>query len=205
MAENPQANPPRKLRKIKRVKAQVPQGQPMNFGAPTKVNYQDPSQQSSSFFDNNGNDVIYDNNGDAENIHFITEEEMMPHDSDSLKEILQNKNVLILLMIACLIGAMLGYMSAPKSSTVAGRGLEGVVANKDVPKGRSRCGLVEPNQACVLYIMNPKTQDVSGKEFYTIAAKWTGRERYMIETSNMHYGAQRIKPGAIAQINIPAL
>lgn len=204
MAENSQANPPRKLRKIKRVKAQVPQPQPMNFGAPTKVNYQDPSQPA-SFFDNSDNDIIYDNNGDAENIHFITEEEMLPHNPDSVKEILQNKNVLILMMIACIIGLMIGYMSAPKSRSVSGRGLEGVVFNQDVPKGRSRCGLVEPNQACVLFIMNPKNQDVSGKEFYTIAAKWTGRERYMIETNNMHYGAQRIKPGAIAQINIPAM
>ena len=204
MAENLQTNQPRKIRKIKRVKVQVPQGQPMNFGTPTKVNYQDP-QQSSSFFDGTDNDIVYDNNGAAENIHFITEEDMMPHNPDSLKEILRNKNVLVLLMIASLVGLMFGYISAPKSHSVSGRGLEGVVFNQDVPKGRSRCGLVDPNQPCVLFIMNPKTQDVSGKEFYTIAAKWTGRERYMIETSNMHYGTQRIKPGAIAQINIPAL
>ena len=165
----------------------------------------EPQSQTQSFFGNGGNDVIYDNNGDAENIHFITEEEMMPHNPDSLKELLHNKNVLILLAAACLLGIMFGYMSAPKSSGVSGRGLEGVVANQDVPKGRSRCGLVELNQPCVLYIMNPKNHDVSGKEFYPIAASWTGRERYMIETSNMHYGTQRIKPGGIAQINIPSL
>jgi len=96
-------------------------------------------------------------------------------------------------------------MMAPSPQTQASRGLDGIVFNPDVPAGKSRCGLVEPHQGCVLYIMNPKNQEVTGKDFYTTAAKWTGRERYLIDTSNMHYASTRIKPGYIAQIYVPSL
>ncbi|MBR6355712.1 MAG: hypothetical protein IKR92_02550 [Alphaproteobacteria bacterium] len=208
MVEAPNSNQPRKLRKIKRVKVQ-PTNQPTSFGTPTKVNYTQSEQSSvqspDSFFADNGDNVIYDNNGEAESIHFITDAELYNEHTESIKDILMNKNVQLLMLIACLIGALLGYIAAPRSRTVAGHGLEGVVFNSDVPKGRSRCGLVEYQQPCVLYIVNPKTQEVSGKDFYATAAKWTGREAYMIEINNMHYGQQRIKPGQIAAINIPAL
>lgn len=213
MVDNaPNSNPPRKLRKIKRVKVQ-PVNEPLSFGTPTKVNYTQPEPQSEpqpvqspdSFFSESGDNVIYDNNGEAESIHFITDAELYNEHTESIKDIIQSKNVQMLMFIACLIGALIGYIAAPRSRAVSGRGLEGVVFNPDVPKGRSRCGLVEPQQPCVLYIVNPKTQEVSGKDFYTTAAKWTGREAYMIELNNMHYGQQHIKPGQIAAINIPAL
>jgi len=197
------SSPKRKLRKIKKVKLQASQ-QPMTFGMPTKVDYSQLSSSDSSFTQNE-NSIVYDNNGDAENIHFVTDDDLYRH-TDNVKDLMQNKNVLMLMFIACMVGLLFGYMSSsPKSGSVSGRGLEGVVFNPDVPKGRSRCGLVSYPQPCVLYIMNPKTQDVSGKDFYATAAKWTGREPYMIEVNNMHYGSQRIKPGNIAAINIPAL
>ncbi len=207
MADTPNSVPPRKLRKIKKIKTQ-PINQPTSFGTPTKVNYTQPEQQPSSpdsFFSDNGDNIIFDNNGEAESIHFITDAELYNEHTESMKDIIQSKNVQILMFIACLIGIILGYMVAPRSRTVTGQGLDGVVFNPDVPRGRSRCGLVEYQQPCVLYIVNPKTQEVSGKDFYTTAAKWTGREAYMIEVNNMHYGQQRIKPGQIAAINIPAL
>ena len=203
MSETPTSNAPRKLRKIKKIKVHS-SAKPLSFGTPTKVNYNQPQEQD-SFFGDNGSEVIYDNNGAAENIHFITEDELYRRNHESLRDIFQNKNVLMLIFTALMLGAMLGYMSAPKSRSVSGHGLEGVVFNQDVPKGRSRCGLVEPQQPCVFYIMNPTNQEVNGKYFYQTAAKWTRREEYMIEVNNMHYGQQRIKPGQIAAINIPAL
>ena len=95
----------------------------------------------------------------------------------------------------------LSYLSSESSK----HGLDWVVANPDVPAGRSRCGLVDSHQGCVLYLMNPEKRNVTGKDFYSVAAKWTKRERYQIETGNMHYGSKQIKPGHIAQINIPPL
>ena len=210
MVDTPNSNPPRKLRKIKKVKAQ-PINQPASFGTPAKVNFTPAETQQiagnspESFFDDNGDNIIYDNNGEAESIHFITDAELYNEHTESVKDIIQSRNVQMLMFIACIVGILLGYMFAPRSRRVTGQGLEGVVFNQDVPRGRSRCGLVEYQQPCVLYIVNPKTQDVTGKDFYATAAKWTGREAYMIEINNMHYGQQRIKPGQIAAINIPAL
>ncbi len=203
MEENQNAPKVRKLRKIKKFK---PQEQPLSFGAPTKVNASQPSSfLEDAFAEASDNNTVLDTDGDAENIHFITEEELMPQTQDSISMLLRNRTVFMLLIIAGLIGAIAGYILAPSSTTQASRGLDGVVVNKDLPAGRSRCGIAEPHQGCVLYIMNPKNQEVQGKDFYTTAAKWTNRERYLIETSNMHYSSTRIKPGYIAQINIPPL
>ncbi|MBQ7632495.1 MAG: hypothetical protein IJS88_00065 [Alphaproteobacteria bacterium] len=203
MEENQSVPKVRKLRKIKKSK---PQDQPMSFGAPTKVNYSQPdSFLEDAFNQKSGENTVFDDNGDAENIHFITEEELIPQTHDSISILLRNKTVFMLLIIAGLIGAITGYLLAPSANAPAARGLDGVVINSDIPAGRSRCGIAEPHQGCVLYIMNPKNQEVQGKYFYNTAAKWTNRERYLIETSNMHYSSTRIKPGYIAQINIPPL
>jgi hypothetical protein len=85
------------------------------------------------------------------------------------------------------------------------QGLEGVVLNSDVPQGRARCGLTESSQACIFYIMNWYKQELTGRDFYKLAAQLTGREEYMIETENLRYSTVKIKPGAIVQLNIPAL
>ena len=204
MEENQNAPKIRKLRKIKRSR---PQNQPMSFGAPTKVNYSQPSSfLEDAFNETADNNTVYDNNGDAENIHFITEEELMPQAQDSIAVLLRNKTVFMLLIIAGLIGAITGYILAPASSgSSASRGLDGVVVNPDLPQGRSRCGVAEPHQGCVLYMMNPKNREVLAKDFYKSAATWTGRQPYLIDTSNMKYSSMKIKPGYIAQINIPPL
>lgn len=195
-------NKPRKLRKIKRVKALS--GQPASFGTPAKVNYA-PAEE---YKEDHLSDSYFDNNGSAESIRFVTEEELLPQQHrDTIPELLKNQTVIMLLITAALIGAIMMYAVKPTPHTTApaGQGLEGVVLNKDVPSGRNRCGLVEPHQGCVLYIMNPKNQEVRGKDFYATAAKFTGRERFLIETGNMHYSTVRIKPGHFAQINIPPL
>ena len=193
MEENQQPHEPRKLRKIKRPR---PTGQPAaTYGTPTKVNYTPPENEEISFIGSNG---------DIENIHIMTEDDLR-YNQETIADYLKNRTVQLLLGIALIFGMIVGYIMMPKTQNTERRALDGIVFNADVPSGRGRCGLTEPHQGCVLYIMNPKNQEVMGKDFYTTAAKWTGRERYIIESGNMHYGNVRIKPGYIAQINIPPL
>ena len=199
MEDNQFENAPRKIRKIKRPKR--PDSAPIAYGTPTKIN-------SSGNVENNyttDDDTYFANNGNAESIRFITEEDMIPQGQETLSDLLKNKSVLLLLGIAVLIGAILSYLLSPTPQSVSKRGLDGIVFNQDVPAGRSRCGIAEPHQGCVLYIMNPRNEEVIARDFYTTAAKWTQRERYIIETGNMHYSTTKIKPGYIAQINIPPL
>ncbi len=198
MEENQNTNMPRKIRKIKRVR---PSSNVSSFGLPTKMNAV-TTDNDSAF--GSGDDNYFANNGEAENIRFVTEDDLQTQEAMTLSYILKNKTVLLLLALAALIGMMIGTFMFGKK-TVSNRGLDGVVINSDVPAGRNRCGLVEPHQGCVLYIMNPRNQEVTGKDFYSTAAQWTQRQRYLIETGNMHYSNTRIKPGYIAQINIPPL
>ena len=192
---------PRKLLKIKRSR---PLEAPIaSFAVPTKVNTL--IGEESEYNEISKNENYFADNGEAENIRFVTDEDLLQANHDSIKSYLQNKTVLMLMIIAAMIGALLSYMMAPSQQGTACRGLDGIVTNPDVPAGKSRCGLVEPHQACVLYIMNSKNHEVTGKDFYNIAAKWTNREPYLINTSNMKYSSTPIKPGYIAQIYIPSL
>ena len=89
--------------------------------------------------------------------------------------------------------------------TIVRDGLQGVVMNPEVPKGRARCGIAEKTQGCVLYIMNPQRQDLRARDFYDLASQLTGRQRFVIETGNMRYSNTKISPGEIVQLNIPPL
>lgn len=84
-------------------------------------------------------------------------------------------------------------------------GLQGVVINAEVPRGRARCGVAEKTQGCVLYLMNPQRQELNARDFYDLASQLTGRQRFVIETGNMRYSSTKIKPGEIGQFNIPPL
>ena len=84
-------------------------------------------------------------------------------------------------------------------------GLQGVVINVEVPKGRARCGIAERTQGCVLYIMNPQRQELNARDFYDLASQLTGRQRFVIETGNMRYSNKKIRPGDIVQLNIPPI
>ncbi len=203
MEENQNTNAPRKIRKIKRVRA------PENivhtsYGMPSKVNAVTPPNAAAAPSEA-PQEMYFNNNGEAESIRFITDEDRYPPQTETITYFLKNKTVVLMLILAGLVGMSIGSVFFSGSQTAKSRGLDGVVVNSDVPAGRSRCGLVEPHQGCVLYIMNPKGQEVTGKDFYETAARWTGRQRYLIETGNMHYSSKRIKPGYIAQINIPPL
>ena len=210
---------PRKLRKIKRPKTAT-QASPVSYGTPAKVNYQQapasqPAEtatqnnytqnQVSNYSPNETSTNYYSSNNGAENIKIAEDDELISRAPETIADVMKNKTVVMLMVIAAMIGAVLSYMFVSATGNSSGHGLDGIVFNSDVPAGRSRCGLVEKHQGCVLYIMNPKNFEVSAKDFYATAAKWTERERYLIETGNMHYGSTRIRPGYIAQINIPPL
>ncbi len=113
--------------------------------------------------------------------------------------------------ILILIGAVLFFLGIIVTklfftdSKVVRDGLQGVVVNPEVPRGRARCGVAERTQGCVLYIMNPQRQELNARDFYDLAAQMTGRQRFVIETGNMRYSNTKIRPGSIAQINIPPL
>jgi hypothetical protein len=182
------------------------QSQPQNK-LPPKINFGSPAPnqvrnlpQASTF----KQDTLYTQNNGVENIRFVSESAPNDIKSSNIGELLKNKTILLLMGLSAIFGLFLGAGTS-SGSTSSKNGLDWVVANPDVPAGRSRCGLVDQHQGCVLYVMNPEKRNVTGKDFYSVAAKWTKRERYQIETGNMHYGSKQIKPGHIAQINIPPL
>lgn len=150
----------------------------------------------------NNNDVSF--NFDDENEDFQLEDDF---DDEILLEEnrIFNRKILYAVGFVCfLIGVFLGNILF-SSKTVENHGLEGVVVNADVPSGRPRCGLTDKSQACVFYLMNWEKQELNGRDFYKLAAYFTGREEYMIETENLRYATVKIKPGHFAQLNIPAL
>ena len=118
---------------------------------------------------------------------------------------LYTKMALITVGIAALIlGIFFAKLFLTKPALVQ-NGLQGVIINAEVPRGKARCGVAEKTQGCVLYIMNPQRQELNGRDFYDLAAQLSGRQRFTIETSNMRYASVIIRPGEIAQINIPPL
>ena len=150
----------------------------------------------------NNNDVSF--NFDDDNDDFQLEDDF--EDEILLEENrIFNRKILYIVGFVCfLIGLFLGNVLF-SSKTVENHGLEGVVLNADVPSGRPRCGLTDKSQACVFYLMNWEKQELNGRDFYKLAAYFTGREEYMIETENLRYATVKIKPGHFAQLNIPAL
>ena len=103
-------------------------------------------------------------------------------------------------------GMMMGCVMFGGNTTTKVQGLDGIVANPDVQsKGAlRRCGTIDPNKECVLFIMNAKTHDRLGSDFYQEAQNVTGVPKYSIQLSNVQYANALIRPGYIAQIYIPA-
>lgn len=113
--------------------------------------------------------------------------------------------VFVLVLIISLIAGLFMGRFLFGGQQVTQNGLQGVVINSEVPRGRARCGIADRNQGCVIYIMNSQRQNMRAKDFYDLAAQMTGRQKFMIETGNMRYANVEIRPGDIAQINIPPL
>lgn len=119
-------------------------------------------------------------------------------------EFFTRKALLIVAAVTFIIGFGFAKLFFTEQKVV-NAGLQGVVANPEVPRGRARCGIAEKTQGCVLYIMNPQRQDLNARDFYDLASQLTGRQRFVIETGNMRYSNVKISPGEIAQFNIPPL
>lgn len=225
---NPNMNgdPNRRLKKVKRpVKRMVSQGGNMPVSARPQ-SPQQPQNLSSSKqdFDAFNLDSYID---EKANLPTLTDENIyanessqynqMPHfidENDLINEQIQSGNYstgMIAKKIAIIIGVaafLVGFIAAKimfGQQKVVRDGLQGIVVNSEVPRGRARCGVAEKTQGCVLYIMNPQRQELNASDFYDLASQLTGRQRFVIETGNMRYSNRKIKPGEIAQFNIPPL
>ncbi len=140
---------------------------------------------------------------------FINDSDVTPPKL-SLAEQLMQGNMFTMkgMSLIALLVFVLGLFAAKlffTQQTVVRDGLQGVVFNPEVPRGRARCGVAERTQGCVLYIMNPQRQELTGRDFYDLASQLTSRQRFVIETGNMRYSNVKIRPGDIAQLNIPPL
>lgn len=139
---------------------------------------------------------------------FLSEDDFVPKARfiDTLMEgnLFTTKGVALVAVLALLLGVIVTKLVVG-GKTVVKDGLQGVVVNAEVPRGRARCGVAERTQGCVLYIMNPQRRDLQGRDFYDLASQLTGRQRFVVETGNMRYSSAKIRPGDIAQINIPPL
>ena len=135
---------------------------------------------------------------------YTYEEPVYQGNADYAYNSIEKKKVLWIALACLFFGVLVGKFFLG-SSQVVQNGLQGVVINPEVPKGRSRCGVAEKTQGCVLYVMNPQRQELNGRDFYDLASQLTGRQRFVVETGNMRYSSIKIRPGDIAQINIPPL
>ena len=204
---NPNENRP-KLKKIKRpinrtAPVGSPQMQPMGNIPPRTVQPQNNMQavqnsggyqtqvpnssELNNYLDGSANlpDARVQNIDQTPN--FISEEDFYDDQPYSDVPAWLNTKVFIIAVVACLIVGMLAGKLLFAQSTVVRNGLQGVVVNSEVPRGRARCGIAERSQGCVLYLMNPQRQERVAKDFYDLASQVTGRQRFMIETGNMRY------------------
>ena len=207
----------RRMRKIKRPKQHAdPRSFVQNAPTPEYAQSQQPQQPQSNVNQAPANNLIANyvepnNNQNTQHLNAPIVQEEYVYENEPYQEeyvahydMVEKKKVLMI-AVACLFVGLLVGKFVFSSSEVVQNGLQGVVVNPEVPKGRSRCGMVEKTQGCVLYVMNPQRQDMNGRDFYDLAAQQTGRQRFVIETGNMRYSSVRIRPGAIAQLNIPPL
>lgn len=161
---------------------------------------------TSPFNKTNNSFPQYSNNEDEEDVY----EEYDDAAPQNIKDrfIVGNLYTKMALIAVAAVSLVLGIFFAKVFLTppaLVQNGLQGVIVNAEVPRGKARCGVAEKTQGCVLYIMNPQRQELSGRDFYDLAAQLSGRQRFMIETGNMRYASVKIRPGEIAQINIPPL
>lgn len=141
---------------------------------------------------------------DEEPDHFDSYDEGAPAEIDVNSPLANTKILIAISVVIFLAGALISRLVFSEQKVVR-NGLQGVVVNQEVPKGRARCGVAEKTQGCVLYIMNPQRQELNARDFYDLASQLTGRQRFVIETGNMRYSNVKIRPGDIAQLNIPPL
>lgn len=118
-------------------------------------------------------------------------------------KLLQTKYMAGILGATLLLGMIFGALFFSTETQQITQGLTGVVYNQDFIPNTPRCGIAPPGQRCVLYIMNSTRQDKYAENFFTDAVKLTGVASFNITMANSTYAKRLIKPGYIAQINIP--
>lgn len=221
-------DPTRRLKKVKRpIKRIQPQSGNMPLQPSSQVNpyphsasNQSANNVNTSASDDLSQDIMLPTISDAASVenqqnfsdnnipHFINEEEMLyeqnPNAFATGNAFVAKKIAIAIGVAAFIVGALAAKLLFGEQKVVRD-GLQGVVVNSEVPRGRARCGVAEKTQGCVLYIMNPQRQELSASDFYDLASQLTGRQRFIIETGNMRYSNRKIKPGEIAQFNIPPL
>lgn len=220
-------DPMRRLKKVKRPVKRIPPqagNTPIAPSVQENIPYTVPSNQQQENVDTFNLDAYADDSNlptvasssiesqsnyqNNEMPHFINEEEMMYEQKRSFfsfdGEFVAKKIAIAIGVGAFLVGILFTKFFLGEQKVVRD-GLQGVVVNSEVPRGRARCGVAEKTQGCVLYIMNPQRQELSASDFYDLASQLTGRQRFIIETGNMRYANRKIKPGEIAQFNIPPL
>ena len=203
------------LRKVKRPINRVPQSAPLereksNISSPTMsnpfVSNQVPTKSDAfdldSYLDTENLPSVQ--TGKGYDRQFLQEDNVVSTTAASANFGVSKKSIIFSCLVALIVGFVTGkYLF--NDSKVVRNGLQGVVINPEVPRGRVRCGVAEKTQGCVLYIMNPQRQDATARDFYDLATQMTGRQRFVIETGNMRYANTKIKPGEIVQLNIPPL
>lgn len=225
--ETIESNRPR-LKKVKRpVKKLVSShdGMPVSPKAPSGQGFGQQTNQNNNIDDDFNLDAFLDNEG-KDNVpmvnqnhnifesetnfipQFVSEQEIAEPKSSISEQFASGnfttKAVTIIAIVLFIVGFGFAKMFFAEE-TVIRDGLQGVIINPEVPRGRARCGIAERTQGCVLYIMNPQRQDLNARDFYDLASQLTGRQRFVIETGNMRYSNVKIRPGNIAQLNIPPL
>ena len=200
-------DPTRRLKKVKRpIKRYI--GQP-NPSAPQAPGMQmHGSEPQGGFLSNQGRsdyniDDILDGNANLpalnqeSNVYnqqegyqpqFIDESDITPQKLPFKEQLMQNnmftmKGMSIIAAMVFVVGFMFAKLFFTQQ-TIVRDGLQGVVINPEVPRGR---------------------QELSGRDFYDLASQLTSRQRFVIETGNMRYSNVKIRPGDIAQLNIPPL
>lgn len=227
---NMSGEPNRRLKKVKRpVKRLVPQGQGMPVsprlqGQPQNPNPQEidafnldsfinedanlPAVSSREDYFNDGGSYSQPQRAPQQQVRFIEEEDLIneqPQSAGMFGSDMIAKKIAIAIGVGAFLIGMIATKLMFSEQKIVRDGLQGVVVNAEVPRGRARCGVAEKTQGCVLYIMNPQRQELSASDFYDLASQLTGRQRFVIETGNMRYSNTKIKPGEIAQFNIPPL
>ncbi len=226
-------DPTRRLKKVKRPVKRYVQGQVPGQSSPQMPMMQNPVSPMSSgsvltnrrqddfdidsILDGDSNlpalaqetDVYQNTQSNDFQPQFINDSDIIPPKVPFMEQLMQG-NMFTMKGMAIIAAALfvVGFMFAKlffAQQTIVRDGLQGVVFNPEVPRGRARCGVAERTQGCVLYIMNPQRQELSGRDFYDLASQLTSRQRFVIETGNMRYSNVKIRPGDIAQLNIPPL
>lgn len=175
----------------------IPEKKPETAAAPAspfKVSKEPPSlnsKEETEFFTDANEKGRYDNN-------FAADLNLPP-------VVLKTKVMLIVFIIIFASGLFAGRYFGQSSGTVVSQGLQGVIENPEVPRGRLRCGIAEKGQGCILYLVNPERREIEARDFYALASQLTGVQEFLIQTGNMRYANTRIRPGHFAQINIPPI